>query len=69
MLRNQVGSMTVVSSFTPWPWPSRFSKEETTEVRIPPGDVSFEGNNDDNGVERLITYPPTDGRRPCKRLQ
>lgn len=35
-VRNMEGVMTVVSSLTPWPWPSRFSKVLQTEVRIPP---------------------------------
>lgn len=30
------GVITVVSNLAPWPWPSRFSKEVQTVVRIPP---------------------------------
>jgi hypothetical protein len=32
--------MQVASSLTPWPWPSRFSNVEHTEVKIPPVLVS-----------------------------
>jgi hypothetical protein len=38
--RKSDGSMQVVSSFTPCPWPSRFSSVEQTEVKIPPKSVS-----------------------------
>jgi hypothetical protein len=35
-VRNSDGVMTVVSNLTPCPWPSRFSKDVHTVVRIPP---------------------------------
>lgn len=48
------GSVVVVSSLTPWPWPSKFSKEVHTDVKIPPSyDQTTYG-----GAERFTnTFP------------
>lgn len=42
MLMARDGVMSIASSLAPWPWPSRSSKEETTDVRILPTTVRLE---------------------------
>lgn len=46
--------MAVASILAPWPWPSRFSKDVQTVVRIPPEKVSEAVSWK---VDRELTFP------------